>query len=94
MSWINDIINGVFECGAGLLLLLNCRRLWQDKKVRGVSMLPVSFFTLWGIWNLYYYPSLGQMASFLGGLVVVGVNATWVGMAIYYTKKEQDELDN
>lgn len=79
-----DIINAVFETLAGLLTLLNVRRIIIDKEVRGISMIPITLFTLWGIWNLYYYPHLGQWFSFVGGLFIMLTNLTWVSLAVYY----------
>lgn len=43
-------------------------------------------FTLWGVWNIYYYPSLNQWCSFAGGLVIVAANALWVGLMLRYRK--------
>ncbi len=80
----NDVINGSFELVGGCLLVLNCIRLYKDKKVTGISCAPVIFFSAWGLWNLYYYPSLGQWFSFLGGLLIVTVNTIWLGMVGYY----------
>lgn len=79
-----DLVNGAFELSGGLFLLMNVFRLVKDKKVAGVSIAPVVFFSLWGLWNLAYYPSLGQWASFCGGITVVIVNTLWVVLAIYY----------
>ena len=73
--------------------LLNVKALYRDKKVRGVKILPSVFFTSWGIWNLYYYPHLGQWLSFAGGLAIVWANLTWVGLALYYSHKEK-QLEN
>jgi hypothetical protein len=78
-----DYINGFFECG-GVLLSLNLRQLIKDKHVQGVHWGPTVFFTLWGFWNLAYYPWLGQWASFAGGLVVVSVNTLWLALWAYY----------
>ncbi len=80
----NDLINGCFELFGGILLLLNVRRLYHDKNVRGVSVVTMSFFTLWGYWNLYYYPSLNQPLSLIGGVFLVAVSTVWVGMVAYY----------
>lgn len=82
---IADAINGTFEGGGSLLVLLNVYRLWKDKKVMGVSMIPAAFWTLWGYWNLYYYPHLNQWWSFTGGLGVVFGNSAWLALALYYT---------
>lgn len=81
-----DQINGLFEAFAGAFIFNHCWTLWQDKQVKGVSVLSTSFFFSWGLWNLYYYPNLNQLWSFLGGLVVVTANFSWLGMMIYYRK--------
>lgn len=83
-----DAMNGSFELLAGLFVLNHCRVLSVDKKVRGVSMFSVLFFTLWGIWNMYYYPTLNQPLSFYGGICVAGANAFYLGMALHYRRRE------
>jgi len=65
-------------------------KLVHDKQVKGVSWVHASFFSVWGIWNLYYYPSLGQWNSFLGGIGIVTVNTIWVGLMIYYSRGQDD----
>lgn len=86
---IQDVINSLFEVSAGLFLWNNVRILYRDKKVRGVSILSITVFGVWGYWNLYYYPFLHQWMSFLGGLLVVFANTMWVYLAIRYAKKER-----
>lgn len=80
-----DAINGSFELVGGLFLLLNCWRTFKAKTVKGVSIITTTFFALWGLWNLAYYPSLGQSWSFRGGCVIVSANALWIGLIVYYT---------
>lgn len=80
-----DLINGAFEGLASLFILNHCRVLFNDKTVRGVSVLSCAFFTLWGLWNLYFYPAVGQSWSFWGGVLVVLANSVYVGLLIYYT---------
>jgi ABC-type transport system involved in cytochrome c biogenesis permease subunit len=82
-----DLINGMFEMVGALLLILNCRRLYLDKCVKGISIFPALFFTAWGFWNVFYYPALGQWFSFAGGLCIVIVNAVWLSMTMYYLRK-------
>jgi len=89
---IPDLINGSFEFLAGFLLWNNVRMILRDKKIRGISIVPTLFFALWGFWNLYYYPHLGQILSFLGGIFVVIPNTIWVGLAIYFTLKNKERL--
>jgi len=86
-----DFINGSFELLAGLFVLNHCRVLYAHKEARGVSLASVAFFTLWGFWNLYYYPTLQQPLSFYGGLFVVAANAVYLGMMFSYRTKLIDE---
>lgn len=86
-----DYVNGSFELCGAFAITLGCRQLYRDKIVRGVSVLHLSYFLAWGIWNLYYYPSLDQWFSCVGGIGVVSANAVYVAMLVYYLKRERDE---
>ncbi len=79
-----DIVTGLFQLFAGMLLFRNSWLLFKHKKIRGVSVLPTIFFLMWGVWNLFYYPYLKQMVSFYAGITVLAANALWIGLAIYY----------
>jgi len=79
-----DAVNCMFESGGALLLCMNIRRLLRDKQVQGVSIVPVMWWNLWGFWNVYYYHSLEQNASFWAGLGVLTANTIWVFLALYY----------
>jgi len=83
---IPDIINGCFEFGASLFQLINVIATYRDKKIRGIRIVPTMFFTSWGIWNLYYYPQLNQIWSFIGGLGIVITNLIWVVLMIKYRR--------
>ncbi len=87
MNWA-DSVNGTFELVASAAIIGHCLRLYKDKMVRGVSLTATAFFTSWGFWNLYYYPSLGQILSFAAGVGVVLANISWLGMMIYYSRKK------
>lgn len=80
-----DLINAVFECGSAFLLTINIRRLLRDKIVAGVSIIPTSWFSLWGAWSLIYYNKLGQTLSWVAGMGVFAVNTFWVILALYYS---------
>lgn len=85
MSW-PDMVNAGFEAGAGVAVLLHCARLHEDKQVRGMSITAVVFFTLWGLWNIFYYPFLGQFWSFVGGIFVTVANLFYVAMLVFYSR--------
>lgn len=88
-QWLTpDLINGLFESIGGVLLFLNVLRIVKDKRVQGLSLIPVSFWSLWGFWNLFYYPHLDQWVSFAGGLLVVGMNTIWVCLAAWYSWRQ------
>lgn len=81
-----DYINGLFEFCGGFFILMSILKLAKDKMVRGIHWVHCAFFAAWGFWNLYYYPHLGQMASFIGGIMVVTANTYWLGQIWYYLK--------
>ena len=84
-----DAINGTFEAMGAFFILLSVRKLYRDKRVRGVSWVHAGFFATWGYWNLYYYPYLDQWLSFWGGVGIVLANSIWLGQLIYYTIRER-----
>ena len=84
-----DLINGTFETLGGFAVLGHIRALLRDKQVKGVSWPVVVFFCLWGYWNLFYYPHLGQWYSFLGGMWLALTNTVWVAVMVYYVYFER-----
>lgn len=87
---VPDLVNGMFEVIGGLMCWINVVKLHSEKRVAGVYWPVQAFFSCWGLWNLYYYPALGQWASFVGGVFLVVGNATWTIMAAWYSKKNDD----
>ncbi|MDO8933352.1 MAG: hypothetical protein Q7U97_13240, partial [Rhodocyclaceae bacterium] len=86
---IQDAINGSFELLAGVAVLHHCHILHRDRQVKGVSVPAVFFFTAWGFWNVYYYPHLGQMLSFVGGIFVMVANCIYVAMILRTLGRER-----
>lgn len=82
-----DVINGAFEGLGAVFMMLNVKRAYQDKSVRGVHGYAMFFFLSWGFFNLFYYPHLGQIVSFWGGVALTTVQLFWVGQFIYYARK-------
>lgn len=81
-----DVINCCFEAGGALLLWANVRRLLRDRTVRGVSLLPVLWWNIWGFWNVAYYHGLGQTLSMIAGSAVVLANTVWLFLAWRFRK--------
>ena len=84
---IPDAINGTFEAGMAVAISFSINRLISEKRVFCWSIWSVAWPTAWGIWNLYYYPSLNQIASTIGGIAVVIANATWISLAVIYSRR-------
>lgn len=91
---ITDLINGLFEMVGAVFLSINVYKIWQDKVLRGVHWTPTVFFSVWGFWNLFYYPSLDQWFSFFGGICIVTVNSIWLYLIFYYYVKSHKKLEN
>jgi hypothetical protein len=81
---IPDIVNGSFELGGALTTCLSVRRLWRDRRISGVHWAPTIYFTSWGAWNIWYYPTLGQWFSMLGGIAMAAVNLTWLLSLLWF----------
>lgn len=79
-----DLINGCFEALGSLLILNHCRVTLRDRGVKGVSLLSTGIFNAWGVWNLFYYPALGQWWSFWGGCGLSLANACWVVLMVRF----------
>jgi len=81
-----DLVNGIFESVGGVLIWFNVLKLYLDKMIRGMSWQVTGFFWTWGVFNVFYYPHLGQWLSFAGGLVICSANFIWIVLAWRYRK--------
>lgn len=81
MLW-PDLINGLFELAGAGFTWRNAVQLLRDRELRGVYWPTSAFFSTWGVWNLAYYPALGQWLSFAGGVLLVSGNLAWVALAV------------
>ncbi len=77
-----DAINATFELFGAYFTWMNAFKLWRDWEIKGVYWPTWVFFSVWGIWNLYYYLGLDQWLSFYAGIVLVVGNLAWVFMAV------------
>lgn len=80
---IFDGVNGTFEALGALVTWANAYKLYKDRCVRGVYWPATGFFSVWGLWNLFYYPHLHQWMSTVGGALLVVGNLVWVVFAIH-----------
>jgi hypothetical protein len=88
---IPDLINGLFEFCGSLAAWWNVRALWKDKHFSGVRIAPTLFFTSWTVWNLYYYPHLGQWISFFAGTCIGFGNLSYLILMLKYRNNKKEE---
>ena len=86
-----DVINSVFFFTSSSVVWLNVIRLFKDKGIKGVRLIPGFFFSLSTIWGIYYYYELDQPWSVLGMVLMATANTSWIVLAIYYTIKEKNQ---
>lgn len=83
-----DLINALFEFGGALAISLSVVRAIRERLIAGVSFAHVTFFTAWGLWNLFYYPHLDQLWSFAAGVLLTIVNAVYLVLWIKFHKRK------
>lgn len=79
-----DIINGLFELFGSYFTWMSAIQLYRDKRISGMYWPSGIFFATWGLWNLYFYPALGQWFSFSAGLILVLGQVVWVFLLFRY----------
>lgn len=85
---IPDLINASFEVFASVVSTLSLIAIYKAKRIVGASPWPTVFFSAWGLWNLFYYPHLGQFLSTGAAVGMLGINVTW--LYLYYVYKEKE----
>lgn len=81
---MEDIVNSGFEFFAIVFIAKNCLSLYKDKKVSGVSIFSILFFTTWSFWNIIYYFILNQNYSFFCSVFVFIFNLIWLTLYFKY----------
>ncbi len=67
------------------MILNNCRVLLHDKKVMGISLVSIGFFTIAGFWNAFFMFMMNQATSFVIYTICFLSQFTWLALALYYT---------
>ena len=87
MTTWQDVTNSTFLLLGAALNWANVLRILQDKKVLGVSPWPVTLFTLWGVWDCYFFPHLDQRLSMVASALVVIPNSVWLFLYWWYSER-------
>lgn len=83
-----DLVNGLFEFAGSLFTWMNVVRVHKDRGYAGIYLPAIVFFTLWGGWNLFYYPFLEQWWSFAGGISIMTANVAWIALMLIHGRKQ------
>jgi len=73
-----DLINGLFEASGACAVGLSVLRIMKDRRYSGMHPFMTVFFQTWGLWNLYYYPSINQPWSTAGGVLLALANTLYL----------------
>lgn len=84
-----DLVNGLFELLGGFAIWPSIVKAWRNKSIASTHWATVIFFFLWGVWNLFYYPHLGQWLSFAGGIWITFTNICWIGVCWKYGRNQE-----
>ena len=81
---------GLIQVASAGFLSISVWQLFKAKMVRGVSAITVAFWVSWGLWDLYYFPHLGQWLAFWGGVCVTLMNSLYVFLICLYNWREKN----
>lgn len=81
---IPDLLNSLFELSGAAFVFFSIRDTLKNKSATGISIITVLFFSVWGYWNLFYYPSLEQWLSATGAILLAITNTVWLTLVLYF----------
>ncbi|MCX6159238.1 MAG: hypothetical protein NTY74_14755 [Ignavibacteriae bacterium] len=86
---MEDFINTLFQFFGSAAAMSNILKIRKDKQVKGISVWASLFFSMWGLWSLYYYNASEHSINFYYFALLSLLNIIWLVMAFYYklTKK-------
>lgn len=77
-----DLINSQFVVLAILAAYTDLIQMTRDGRLSGVRLTTAALLTVWPMWDLYYYASLGQTLSMVACLALAGLRTAWFVLAL------------
>lgn len=77
-----DEINALFQLGCAYYAWSNALALYRSGSISGINPHSTVFFTIFGVWNMVFFSSIGAPLSFWAGVMTVLGNAAWVFQAV------------
>ena len=72
-----DLINACFVGAAVVLAFLDYRTIVRDREYRGSHLGTALLFTVWPMWDMVYYCTLGQYTSLAVCAVLAVIRGLW-----------------
>ena len=83
-----DLINALFGVFASVLSYQNVREAKEHNEIKGMHWYSTSFFTLWAIYQLYFYYMLGLYWSMLGSVCIIAIDVYW--LYLFWSFRQSD----
>lgn len=83
-----DKFNAMFELFGAVAVLPSIWAAAKAKRVVGVSAVTSVFFVAWGLWNIIYYPALGQTWSGYAAIAMTTTNMIYLYQILIYSGDE------
>lgn len=83
-----DMINASFEFAGSLVVCFSIFTIMKDKCYAGINIIHVGFFSVWGVWNVFYYPAIGQPWSFIAGCFLAAANVVYVMLLWWFPHRK------
>lgn len=84
---MSSILSFLFLACA-LVCFLNVRRLWIDKTVKGVSLIPTLVFITTNLFEVAYFGLAHDWLPVMGALAMLIANVAWLVLAVFYDFNE------
>jgi len=82
-----DFFNSLFVLAACGFALVNLKKLYEHKEVKGQHVLAPLFFACWGWWNMIvFYPVLEQWWTWGAHSVLATINTLYAICIVRYHK--------
>ena len=85
-----DQTNACFELMGAAFMIPSLIKAYKEKVIQGVSILTPIFFSCWGIFNVFYYPSIFQFYSGMAAIMLFSINLIWLYQVIVYSRKNNE----
>ena len=80
----SDQINSIFAFVGCFFIIMNIKKIYNDKEMKGMEWYSPLFFYCGQAWGAYFLYTLGQWWSFSSALMFLSCQLIWYAMMIYY----------